>query len=74
MLFKTLILPKKNREFNRQLKRQRVVVENAFGLFKGKFKRFNVAVKNGDSLKNVRVLKCAIFIHNFLIDWNLQND
>ncbi len=39
------------RNFNFQLGKQRIIVENCFGLFKGKFKRFFYEQKNGESKK-----------------------
>ena len=52
----------------RNMKLQRVAVENAFGLFKNKFKRFTIGSGNGEQEKNIRILKGALFIHNFIID------
>ncbi len=37
--------------FNYQLGKQRIIVENTFGLFKGKFKRFFFEQKNGELKK-----------------------
>ncbi|KAG0437586.1 hypothetical protein DMUE_3604 [Dictyocoela muelleri] len=37
-----------DRKFNKNLGLQRVIVENAFGLFKGKFKIFFVPIINGE--------------------------
>ena len=51
-----------------KLKQQRILVENAFGLFKGKFKRFDVRNINGEKNKNMRIFLSAIWIHNFLIN------
>lgn len=57
-----------SRDLEYSLSRQRVLVEHAFGIFKGKFKRFKVAIPNGESQKYVKILKSAIWIHNFIID------
>lgn len=53
-------------EYN--LSRQRIVVENAFGRFKGKFKRFNSEILNGEKPKYIRIVKCGMWIHNFIIE------
>ena len=50
------------------LSKQRIKVENAFGLFKGKFKRFNGRVLKGGEEKNIDYIKCAFFIHNWIIN------
>lgn len=46
----------------------RVIVENAFGMFKMKFKRFNYRIFNGTSLKSHKILCSSFFIHNFIIE------
>jgi len=55
-------------EYN--LKRQRIIVENAFGLFKGKFKRFAGRVINGHTNNSIKTIKVAFWLHNFIIDNN----
>ena len=50
------------------LKRQRVVVENAFGLLKSKFCRFEHTQKNGDSDKHMKLFVAVTVIHNILIN------
>ncbi|KRH94048.1 putative nuclease HARBI1 [Pseudoloma neurophilia] len=51
-------------------KKMRIKVENAFGLFKGKFKRFSGRIIFGHSDKSIRLIKASIFIHNFIIEFN----
>ncbi len=57
------------RNFNFELGKQRIIVENAFGLFKGKFKRFYFEQHNGESLKHVRIVIGGMVIHNLLLDF-----
>ena len=50
------------------LRKQRIVVENAFGLFKNKFKRFDVRSYQGEKIKNIKILLSCIWLHNFIIE------
>ena len=50
------------------LKKQRVIVENAFALLFNKFRRFDNSQKNGDSQKYMRMLIGACVIHNMIIE------
>ncbi len=51
---------------------QRIKVEHAFGLFKGKFNRFKNLLQNKNVEKAINIIKGAIWIHNFIIDNNNQ--
>lgn len=53
-----------------KLIRQRIIVENAFGLFKNKFKRFDVRSYGGQRIKNIKILLSSLWVHNFIIDNN----
>ncbi|KAI5154004.1 hypothetical protein ENBRE01_3291, partial [Enteropsectra breve] len=46
------------------LAKQWIVVENAFGRFKGKFKRFEMRIRNGEKSRYVTIIKAAMWIHN----------
>ncbi|KAI5154611.1 hypothetical protein ENBRE01_3427 [Enteropsectra breve] len=50
------------------LSKQRIIVENAFGRFKGKFKRFETRIRKGDKISYAKIIKAAMWIHNFIID------
>ncbi|KAI5154607.1 hypothetical protein ENBRE01_3423, partial [Enteropsectra breve] len=50
------------------LSKQRIVIENAFGRFKGKFKRFETRILKGDRDRYAKIIKAAMWIHNFIID------
>ena len=52
-----------------QLGKQRIIVENTFGLFKAKFKRFTFPQQNDESIKHVRNFIGVVIIHNILIDF-----
>ncbi|KAI5154528.1 hypothetical protein ENBRE01_3403, partial [Enteropsectra breve] len=52
------------------LSKQRIIVENAFGRFKGKFKRFEHRILKGDRNKYIIIVKAAMWLHNFIIDNN----
>ena len=58
-----------NRDMCESLKRQRIIVENAFGLFKEKFKRFAVPQIKGDSTRYMKILIGAGVIHNLIIEF-----
>jgi hypothetical protein len=47
---------------------QRIVVENAFGRLKGKFKRLESRLINGHSTKSINSIKAIMWIHNFIIN------
>jgi hypothetical protein len=51
-----------------ELGAQRVIIENTFGLFKGKFNRFKHTICNKNIEKTIRLVKGSMWIHNFLID------
>ena len=55
-------------EMKEHLGKQRIIVENAFGLFKNKFRRFAHSQKNGDSPKYMKMLIGAAIIYNLLLD------
>ena len=55
------------------MKKQRVIVENAFGFFKMKFKRFTVPMRQGEKQKFIKIMKTAMLLHNFIIDENIRN-
>ena len=46
---------------------QRIIVENAFGLLKGKFKRFSHNQKNGETQKYMKMFISSCVIHNLMI-------
>ena len=52
-----------------ELGKQRVVVENAFGLLKNKFKRLKYPVNNANLKKIVKIFYSALWLHNFIIDF-----
>ena len=54
--------------YTENLARQRLVVENRFGLFKGKFRRFYYKQFNGNTEKAMKVLVAAMVLHNLLLD------
>ena len=62
------VKPGINEYMANQLGKQRIIVENAFGLFKAKFKRFTFPQQNGESIKHVRNFIEAVIIHNILVD------
>ena len=51
-----------------QLGKQRILVENAFGLLKGKFKRLEMNQRNGGREKYMIMVIAAATIHNILLD------
>ena len=59
-----------NRRLDNLLGRQRIVVENAFALFKNKFKRFSSRITNGESPKNIKITYACFYLHNFIIENN----
>ena len=50
------------------LSRTRMKVENAFGRFKNEFARFSCRVIRGEKAKNLKIIKSALFIHDLIID------
>ena len=56
------------RNYSTELGKQRIIVENAFGLFKGKFKGFYFKSYNGSSEKFSKLFIASVVIHNLLID------
>ncbi|KAI5153051.1 hypothetical protein ENBRE01_3115 [Enteropsectra breve] len=50
-----------------ELSRQRIIIENAFGRFKGKFKRFDTRVLNGNKERYITIIKSSMWLHNFII-------
>ena len=52
------------------IKKQRVIVENAIGLLKNKFRRLDHSQKNGETIKYMNVIIGACVIHNLIIDLN----
>ncbi len=54
--------------YNFQLGKQRIIVENSYGLLKGKFKRFYFEQKNGDSGKNFKVVVGRMVIYHILLE------
>ena len=55
-------------DFDNQLAKQRLIVENTFPLFQGKLKRFYHKQVNGHSPKTLKILVWAITIHTVLIE------
>ena len=51
-----------------EMSKQRIIVENAFGRLKGKFKLLDGKIINGDKNKYIKAIKGIFFIHNFIID------
>ena len=47
--------------------RQRVIVENAFGLLKMKLKILRGCLESSSVEKNLRIIKSCIWLHNFFI-------
>ena len=56
--------------YTEELAKQRLIVENTFGLFKGKFKRFYYKSFNGESENFVKLFTAAVVLHNLIIDHN----
>ena len=50
------------------LRKQRILIENAFGLIKGKIQRFNNPQQNGELIKYMQTLIASCVIHNIRID------
>ena len=50
--------------------KQRVVVENAFALFKNKWKRFASGIYNGSQQNSLKIILSTFFLHNFIINNN----
>ncbi len=55
-------------QYNIILSKQRIIVENTFGLFKSKFKRFKYPIKNGEKSKYIKMFVSAAIIHNLLLE------
>jgi hypothetical protein len=53
------------------LSRQRIVVENTFGLLKNKFTILNKRILNGSEENGIRLVKSIFWLHNFIINNNL---
>ena len=53
--------------FNKRICKQRRKVENAFGFFKNKFRRFRNCVVNGEKDFQIKIFITAIVINNILI-------
>ncbi|KAF7672854.1 hypothetical protein CDIK_4544 [Cucumispora dikerogammari] len=49
---------------------QRIIVENAFGKLKGKFRRFESRIVNEIQKKSINSIMSILWIHNFIIDNN----
>ena len=54
-------------------KTQRVTSEHAFGRFKGKFRYFQSRIVNGEREKSIKIIKSAMWLHNFIIDEEPSN-
>lgn len=54
--------------FDNELEKQRVTVENAFFPIKRKFKRFTNAIVGGEKTRLIKLFLSACFINNFIID------
>ena len=67
-----LRVPESNRGIDdyiaHKLAKQRILVENAFGLLKGKFKRLEINQRNGEREKYMIMVIAATAIHNILLD------
>ena len=53
--------------YNTMLSKQRRKIENAFGLFKNKFRRFRNCFVNGEKSLYIKVFIAGIIFHNILI-------
>ena len=51
-----------------ELGKQRIVVENAFGLLKNRFKRLTHPIVHGEKLHNRRMIMCVFLLHDFLLE------
>src|SRR5699024_2018244 len=49
---------------NIELEKQRVIIENSFGIFKSKFKKFNGLVINGEKSNYIKMFIATCLIHN----------
>ena len=47
--------------------------EHAFGRFKGKFRYFQSRIVNGEREKSIKIIKSAMWLHNFIIDEEPSN-
>ena len=56
------------RNYSTEPGKQRIIVENAFGLFKGKFKRFYFKSYNGSSENFSKLFIASVVVHNLLLD------
>lgn len=58
--------------YDRELGKSRIIVENAFGLLKNKFKILTKRIDNGIAPYRIKMVLGIMWLHNFMIDKNIN--